>query len=210
MSGLNLGKMFGIQIRIDWSWLLIFGLVSWSLGSSFAQLHPEWSAVTRWGIAVGGAILFFLSVLAHELAHSIMARARGVPVRNITLFLFGGVSNIQREPDTALGELLVAIVGPLTSFVLGAVFLMLGAGRLTLGQITSPAALMQQLTPLSTVFLWLGSVNIILGFFNMLPAFPAASSIWLPDTTPTLRASAGWSLAKSTRTFASATGSSLE
>ena len=172
MSGLNLGKMFGIQIRIDWSWLLIFGLVSWSLGSSFAQLHPEWSAVTRWGIAVGGAILFFLSVLAHELAHSIMARARGVPVRNITLFLFGGVSNIQREPDTALGELLVAIVGPLTSFVLGAVFLMLGAGRLSLGQITSPAALMQQLTPLSTIFLWLGSVNIILGFFNMLPAFP--------------------------------------
>jgi Zn-dependent protease len=172
MRGFSLGKIAGIHIRIDWSWLAIFALVTWSLGSSFSQMHPAWSAAIGWGLALAGALLFFLSVLAHELAHSIVARSRGVPVNNITLFLFGGVSNIQQEPATPLSELLITIVGPLTSFILGVVFLSLGAGRDVLANIARPMSALSQLSPVGTLFLWLGSVNLALAIFNMIPGFP--------------------------------------
>ncbi|MGE5249793.1 MAG: site-2 protease family protein [Bacteroidota bacterium] len=199
MSGFSLGKIFGIHIQIDWSWLLIFALVSWSLSTTFAQLHPGWAASTQWMLALAGALLFFASVLAHELSHSLMARARGVPVRNITLFLFGGVSNIQKEPASPASELLVAIVGPLTSFVLGVLFLILGVGKVALSDITHPAAMLSQLAPLNTLFLWLGSVNIILAVFNMLPGFPLdggrvlRSVLWAAtDNLPTATRWASW------------------
>ena len=119
MKGFRIGKFFGINIHIDWSWLLIFGLVSWSLASTFGQMHTEWTTFTQWGIALSAALLFFVSVLAHELAHSLVARARGVPVRNITLFMFGGVSNIQKEPTSPLSELLITVVGPLNQLLTG-------------------------------------------------------------------------------------------
>jgi Zn-dependent protease/CBS domain-containing protein len=174
MKGFRVGKIFGINIHIDWSWLLIFGLVSWSLAATFGQLHTDWTVLAQWGIALSAAILFFLSVLAHELAHSLVARAQGVKVRNITLFMFGGVSNIQREPSSPLSELLVTIVGPLTSFLLGFVFLILGTGSLNLANvnITNAMTLISQLGPLSTILLWLGSVNILVGLFNLIPGFP--------------------------------------
>jgi Zn-dependent protease/predicted transcriptional regulator len=117
--------------------------------------------------------LFFASVLAHELAHSLFARARGVPVRSITLFLFGGVSNIQREPDSPGAEFWMAILGPLTSIVLGLLFLWIGGvGALVLGGTAQPTQILAPLDPLSTLFLVLGSVNIALGVFNMIPGFP--------------------------------------
>lgn len=174
MSGFRLGKFFGIDIHIDWSWLLIFALVSWSLSSMFREIHPQWSALTQWGLALLGALLFFMSVLAHELAHSIVAKARGIPVKNITLFLFGGVSNIQKEPTSPMGELLIAIVGPLTSFLLGGIFLALGIGNAFLSNVpmTNSSGLLAQLGPLNTMFMWLGSVNILLGIFNLIPGFP--------------------------------------
>jgi Zn-dependent protease/CBS domain-containing protein len=174
MNGFRLGRFFGIDLHIDWSWLLIFALVSWSLNSMFREIHPEWTALAQWGLALLGALLFFISVLAHELAHSIMARARGIPVKNITLFLFGGVSNIQKEPTSPMAELLIAIVGPLTSFLLGGIFLVLGIGGAALGEIsmTSSTGLLPQLGPLNTMFMWLGSVNILLGIFNLIPGFP--------------------------------------
>ena len=104
-NGLKIGKIFGIRIYIDWSWLFIFVLVTSNLGSGvFGTLHPDWSPVLRWALAIIAALVFFASVLAHELAHSIVAKMRGIPVRNITLFLFGGVSNIEREP-TSPGQL---------------------------------------------------------------------------------------------------------
>src|ERR1051326_7435448 len=96
-SGFSLGKVFGISINIDWSWLLIFALISWSLASAFRGVHSEWNLPMAWSLGLLAAFLFFISVLAHELAHAVLARAMGIPVRNITLFLFGGVSNIQRE-----------------------------------------------------------------------------------------------------------------
>lgn len=174
MNGFRIGKIFNININIDWSWLLIFGLVSWSLASSFAQMHADWTPIMQWGMAILAALLFFLSVLAHELAHSLVARAQGVPVRNITLFMFGGVSNIQKEPASPINEFLVAIVGPLTSFILGGAFLLLGTGGIALSNVavTNMTDLLSQLGPANTIFIWLGSVNILVGLFNLIPGFP--------------------------------------
>jgi Zn-dependent protease len=174
MNGFRIGKIFNVNIEIDWSWLLIFGLVTWSLASSFGQMHATWTPSMQWGMAVLAALSFFLSVLAHELAHSLVARAQGVPVHNITLFMFGGVSNIQKEPVSPLNEFLVAIVGPLTSFVLGGLFLLLGTGGLALNNMsaTNMNDLLSQLGPANTIFLWLGSVNILVGLFNLIPGFP--------------------------------------
>jgi Zn-dependent protease len=99
-GGVRIGRLFGIDIRVDWSWLFIVALVTWNLTAIFGQSHPQWTSAQRWGVGLGVALLFFASVLAHELAHSLVAKAQGVPVRNITLFLFGGVSNIQQDPST--------------------------------------------------------------------------------------------------------------
>jgi Zn-dependent protease len=110
MSGFRLGKFFGINVHIDWSWLLIFTLVTWSLASTFRQVHPEWSSFDQVALALVAALLFFLSVLAHEIAHSLVANARGHPVRSITMFLFGGVSNIQRNPPRPGTNLLLRLL----------------------------------------------------------------------------------------------------
>ena len=115
----------------------------------------------QWGLAILAALLFFASVLAHELAHSLVARANGVPVHNITLFLFGGVSNIQREPNSPLNELLITVVGPLTSFILGAIFLVLGAGSFALNHVilTDPLTALSQIGPIGTMlFGWARSM----------------------------------------------------
>jgi Zn-dependent protease/CBS domain-containing protein len=171
-SGFGIGRIFGIHIRIDWSWLFIFFLVTWNLAFVFAQLHPEWAFGFRWGLAIVASLLFFLSVLAHELSHSLVARARGIPVRNITLFLFGGVSNIEREPKSPKGEFLIAIVGPLTSIIIGG--MLVGLATALGGPIptTSPTGFIVQAGPAITILLWLGSINILLGIFNMVPGFP--------------------------------------
>ena len=173
-SGFRLGKIPGINIHIDWSWLLIFALVSWSLATSFSAAHPDWSITLRWGLAVVAALLFFTSILLHELAHSLVARYRGIPVRRITLFIFGGVSNIQKEPDSPFSEFLITIVGPLTSFVLGGIFLVLGAGTFALGNTISAdlTLALSNFSPLSTILLWLGSVNVLIAMFNLIPGFP--------------------------------------
>jgi Zn-dependent protease/CBS domain-containing protein len=172
-SGFRLARIFGIQIRIDWSWLLILLLVTWSLGSSFGQVHPNWGSATIWGVALFAALLFFTSVLLHELAHSLVARARGIPVRSITLFLFGGVSSIQHDPDSPGVEFVMAIVGPLTSLAIGAVLLLIAAPHVrVITSSTSATQGLAQLGPLPTILLWLGTINVVLGIFNMIPGFP--------------------------------------
>jgi Zn-dependent protease/CBS domain-containing protein len=173
-SGFSIGRIFGINIRIDWSWLFIFFLITWNLSTVFGQAHPGWGPVQIWGMAIVAALLFFASVLAHELAHSLVARARGIPVRSITLFLFGGVSDIQREPSSPAAEFLMAIVGPLTSIVLGGLLVWLAgasAGPLQ-DTMTNPTKTVAQLGMLPTLLLWLGSINVILGIFNLIPGFP--------------------------------------
>ena len=173
-NGFRIGKLFGINIRIDWSWFLILLLITWNLSSVFGNLQPDWGTTLRWGIAIVAALLFFASVLAHELAHALVAQARGVPVRSITLFLFGGVSNIQREPPSPGAEFWIAILGPATSISIG-ILLVLGVNLLTPAaqlSMQDPTGFVSSLEPLATVFLWLGSVNIFLGFFNLVPGFP--------------------------------------
>ncbi len=173
-SGFGIGRWFGIKVRIDWSWLLIFFLVVWNLGIVFTQFHPAWSLALVWGLAVLASLLFFLSVLAHEMAHSLVARSRGLPVNSITLFLFGGVSNIEKEPPSPQTEFLMAIVGPLTSLVLGGILLLLSGfiGRGSIGAAASVGGLIGNLSPTATLLLWLGSVNVLLGIFNLIPGFP--------------------------------------
>jgi len=124
--GIRIGKIFGINIHLDWSWIFIFLLVTWSLAAGvFPAWHPDWGTGLNWAVALAAALLFFASVLAHELSHSLVARAQGLPVKRITLFLFGGVSNIEREPHSPGNEFWMAVVGPVTSFVLGVAFLIL-------------------------------------------------------------------------------------
>jgi Zn-dependent protease/CBS domain-containing protein len=174
-NGLRIGRIAGINILVDWSWIFIFVLIMWELAAGvFPQLHPQWSAGLTWSTALIASLLFFASVLAHELAHSLVARSNGIPVRDITLFLFGGVSNIQREPTSPGVEFVMAIVGPLTSIVLGVVFLLLSGGAAVGFNVVSgnPVGALGQLNPISTLLLWLGPINILLGVFNMVPGFP--------------------------------------
>ncbi len=173
-SGIRIGRLFGIDIRIDWSWLVIFLLVTWNLASIFGQYHRDWGSTLRWGTGIIAALLFFASVLAHELAHSLVARTQGVEVRSITLFLFGGVSNIQRDPESPGAEFLITIVGPLTSFIVGILFIL--ASGLTSstvqGSLQNPGQVIGQLSPLTTLLVWLGPINITVGIFNLIPGFP--------------------------------------
>src|SRR5712691_3799841 len=118
----RIGKIAGIDIFIHVSWLIILVLLTWSLATGwFATLYPGWSPATYWVVSLLAALLLFVSVLLHELAHSLVARARGLPVKNITLLIFGGVSNIEQEPHSAGTEFLMAFVGPLVSLLIGAV-----------------------------------------------------------------------------------------
>lgn len=172
-SGFKIGRVFGIEIDIDWSWLFIFFLIAWDLGTAFGQVHPTWGAALSWGVAIAAALLFFVSVLLHELAHSLVARSQGIPVRGITLFLFGGVSDIQREPSSAWAEFLIAVVGPITSLVIGlALSALVGISVRPFDTITGSTGLVSQLDPAATVMLWLGSINILLAVFNAIPGFP--------------------------------------
>jgi len=174
-KGLHIGTLFGIDLEVDLSWFFIFILVASNLaGGVLPVWHPEWPVGLRWGVAFAAALLFFASVVVHELSHSLVARARNLPVRRITLFLFGGVSNLEREPASAGTEFLMAVVGPLTSIVLGGIFLLLGgllAGGV-LGAFSNPQGALSGLGPLPTLLFWLGPVNIFVGLFNLIPGFP--------------------------------------
>jgi Zn-dependent protease/CBS domain-containing protein len=174
MRGVRLGRIFGIDIAFDYSWLFIVVLMTWSLAVSFAHWHPTWSGPLAFFTALVATLLFFGSVLLHELAHSIVARRFGVPVHRITLFLFGGVSNIEREPPSPKAEFWTAVVGPLMSIALGILFLFLGslASGVASDAVLEPASRLARLTPMQTLLVWLGPINILVGVFNLIPGFP--------------------------------------
>jgi Zn-dependent protease/predicted transcriptional regulator len=158
-SSIRLGRLFGIEIGAHISWLIIVVLVTLSLASYFSMTQSAWSPAMRWGASFLTAMLFFASVLAHELAHSLVAKRFGIPVRSITLFIFGGVSQIESEAKRPSEEFWIAIVGPLTSVAIGAL-----------------ASLLLLVAPMDTfvgaVAGWLAAVNIGLAIFNMVPGFP--------------------------------------
>ncbi len=174
-SAVRLGRIAGIDILMDWSLLIIFFLIAFSLGAGvFPAWHPGWSAGLAWATALAAALLFFASVLAHELSHALVGRAVGIPIRRITLFIFGGMAQMEGRPPTWRAELAMAIVGPVTSLVLGFTFLWLAGAAAGPGELDpeDPGRLLAALGPMATLLTWLGPVNILLGVFNLVPGFP--------------------------------------
>jgi Zn-dependent protease len=197
-KGIRIAKLFGINIEIDWSWLLILMLVVWDLSTTFAQIQPDWSTFFAITMGILAALLFFLSVLLHELAHSLVAKSQGLPVNKITLFLFGGVANIREEPKSPGNEFTMAILGPVTSIVIGFVLLLLAGIGLQVQDLSQfdPMEFLQGLGAFRTLAVWLGSINVILGVFNLIPGFPLdggrvlRSIIWA--ITDNLRTATRW------------------
>jgi Zn-dependent protease/CBS domain-containing protein len=171
--GLSLGSIAGIQIRADWSLMIIFGLISLILATGiFPRWHPDWSAGLAWGTALAAAVLFFASVLLHELSHALVGRAQGVQINRITLFVFGGMAEMQGEPPSWRAEVGMAIVGPLTSLALGVLCIGLVPRTGVTFDPANPQRLFMGLGALPTLLLWLGPVNVVLGLFNLVPGFP--------------------------------------
>jgi Zn-dependent protease/predicted transcriptional regulator len=159
-SAWRLGRLGGVEIRVDSSWIVIALLITYSLYIQFNEAFPVLATPGVLSLAILFSLLFFGSVLIHELAHAVVARRRGIPVRGITLFLFGGATHAKVEARGPRDELLVSIVGPLTSLIAGGLFWLLGTA-------IHPA------TPaLGGGFRYLGGVNVLLALFNMLPGFP--------------------------------------
>jgi Zn-dependent protease len=157
-------RVFGIDILVHWSWLAIFALLtSWLALGFFKEEYEDWTDGQRWAAAVVAALAFFNSILLHELAHSLVAKREGLPVRSITLFIFGGVSALGSEPQTPGQEFRVAIVGPLVSFILAAVF-----GIATVIAFLNDAGD----SPPGAVVFYLAIINFAVGVFNMLPGYP--------------------------------------
>ena len=166
-GSITVARVLGIDIRIHFSWFLIFVLILLSLADRvLPQLRPNWSDQKTYIVAVITAVLFFVSVLLHELAHALTARGFRMPVSSITLFLLGGVANLAKEPPSARAEFLMAAAGPLASLALGAVAL--GIAFLVDVRLGFDPAL----DPVGVVASYLGVINLTLAVFNMIPGFP--------------------------------------
>jgi Zn-dependent protease/predicted transcriptional regulator len=191
---IKLGRIFGVAVGLHYSWIIIALLVTLSLHSQFAAGHPDWGPGVTWATALITGLLFFVSILLHELSHAAVAKYRGIPVRAITLFALGGVAQIEKDAADAKSEFWMGIIGPITSFVIGVVCLVL-AWVLGWDGATEPAG------PAGAMFMWLGFINIALAVFNMIPGFPL-------DGGRVLRAIVWWITGDATRStrIASAVG----
>lgn len=162
---IKLGRIFGVAVGLHYSWIIIALLVTLSLRSQFAVDHPNWDVSTTWAIAIITGLLFFVSILLHELSHAAVAKLRGIPVRAITLFALGGVAQIEKDAADAKSEFWMGIIGPITSIAIGLVCLVLAS---LLGW-SFPT---ESNTPPAAMFMWLGYINIALAIFNLVPGFP--------------------------------------
>lgn len=157
---ISLGKILGIPIGLDYSWFLIFILITWILAVSyFPNEFKGWSQVQYWSISVFTSILFFISVILHELGHSFIALRYKIKVKEITLFLFGGISNIAQEPSKASAEFWIAIAGPIVSFLLALIFELLSIA-------------FKHIVQVEALFEYLALINFVLAIFNLIPGFP--------------------------------------
>ena len=157
---LEIFEIWGIPIRIHVSWFLVFGLVAWSLAAGyFPHEYPGWAAGTYWVVGAITALIFFASILIHELGHSWVALRNHIPIRSITLFVFGGIAQIAREPGAPAVEARVAIAGPVTSFALAGLF---GGTWLVVRDVPALAA----------PAIWLARINFMVAAFNLVPGFP--------------------------------------
>jgi len=159
----RLGTIDGVDIRVDWSILVIFWLLLWSLAAAgLPELASGYRTAEYWAAAGATTVAFFASLLAHELSHCVAARRQGLHVRDVTLWLLGGVSTIEEEPATPSGDLRIAIAGPAAS-------LALGLASLAAAGLFAALDLPKLLTACAV---WLGSVNLLLALFNLVPAAP--------------------------------------
>jgi Zn-dependent protease/predicted transcriptional regulator len=158
-SGISLGRIFGIPIYLHPSWFVIFLLITVSLRTQFTSSHPTWTPAQHWALGIVTSLLFFGSVVFHELSHSVVALRYRIPVRSITLFVFGGLSSIEREPDRAAQEFNIAIAGPISSLFLAGCFWLV-------------AHYLNGDTMVAAAAKWLWEINLTLAVFNLLPGFP--------------------------------------
>jgi len=158
-STFRVGNLFGIPFYVNASWFLVLGLVTWQYGGALAALFPTLGPVAPWLLGLFSALLLFASVLAHELGHSWVAIKQGIGVKSISLFLFGGLANLERESKTPAEAFWVAIAGPLVSLLLSGLLAVIGVGA----GLTGPAAAIVQL---------LASINLALALFNLIPGLP--------------------------------------
>jgi len=160
---IKLFKLLGFEVRVDWSWIIIAILIAWSLSKGlFPSYYKNLSPQTYWWMGIIGAAGLFLSIIAHEFSHSLVARKYGLPMKGITLFIFGGVAEMEDEPPSAKVEFMMAIAGPLCSILIALIFYGIHAAG-------KQAGLAQ---PINGVVGYLGWINGILAVFNLLPAFP--------------------------------------
>lgn len=158
-SGVHLGRIFGIPIYVHPSWLIIFLLITLSLATQFKSQHAKWGTAQHWTLGIVTSVLFFASIVFHELSHSLVSLRYKIPVRSITLFVFGGLASIERDPDNALQEFNIAIAGPLSSLFLAGCFWIVAR--------YSPSAGM-----IHAATYWLCWINVALALFNLVPGFP--------------------------------------
>ena len=156
-NALNLGKLFGIQFRLHYTWFIIFVLVTTSL------VYPDWSSPLYWAMGIVTSLLFFASILAHELAHSLVGRANNIPIKSITLFIFGGVAQMTREPRNAGTELKMAVAGPACSLVIASLFY-------AVYRFTRDAGLPVDVIAFGAYQLFV--INVAMAVFNLIPGFP--------------------------------------
>lgn len=160
-GGIHLGRILGVEITLDPSWFIFGLLIAWLLGDTFRASPLYLSPAAGWLLGAMGAVLFLFAVLAHELAHSVVARRKGIEVHGITLFIFGGVAQITEEPRTPGDEIKISIAGPVMSVAVGFFLLLLGAAAAATG-----AKAAQELFDI------IGGINLLLALFNLLPGFP--------------------------------------
>lgn len=157
-NNIQIGNLFGIPFYINPSWFFVLGLITLSYGGELARF-PQLTGVVPWILGLFAALLLFASVLAHELGHSFAAMSQGIEVKSITLFIFGGLAALEKESETPLQSLLVAIAGPLVSVLMFGVFTLINA--------TVPLN-----APFHAIFGLLASINLVLALFNMIPGLP--------------------------------------
>lgn len=158
---IHLGRIFSIEIGLDWSWFIVFFLITWMLSTHYLPSnYAGWSLGLYWIVGIATSLLFFGSVMAHELSHGFVARSLGTPVRSITLFVFGGAAELSEEPKRPRDELWMSLAGPGMSLILAALF---GLAWLATQEVAQPVA--------ASLF-WLGWINLMLAGFNLIPGFP--------------------------------------
>lgn len=162
---IRLGRIAGIEVGLHYSWFFIAFLIAVSLAGHFRLMHDDWPPALVWGVATLTAVLFFVSLLAHEFGHATVAKARGLPVRAITLFALGGIAQIAKAPASAAVEFWVAVAGPVVSVAVG--FGCLGLAT-ALGWTTGS----EPATVATAMLVWLGYINLLLAAFNVIPGFP--------------------------------------